>query len=402
VNHRILGAAGLLAAFTLSACGMQGQQNSVTQSPQFAGSHQVQAARTIPVSPGPSRRSCADTGPGYVHCDALLRTDIVSTMDEHPDTVSGYGPSDLQTAYALTALSASNGASQTIAVVDAFKDKSPGSDLKIYRAEFGLPPCTTTSGCLTVHAFGSATDEGWAEEESLDLDMASAICPKCKILLVEASSSSITALVTAEKYAKMHATVISNSWGGSESGPSSADAAFASSTQAIVASTGDSGYNVPAQWPAILPTVVGAGGTSLTSISPRKEAGWSGAGSGCSVYYAKPSFQAGVTTGCKLRAQADASADADPNTGVAVYDSGIGGWAVFGGTSVASPILASVFALAGVSANDNPAHLYSNKTHLNDVTTGPSNGGCGAPLCKPGKGWDGPTGLGSPNGDAAF
>ncbi len=148
--------------------------------------------------------------------------------------------------------------------------------------------------------------------------------------------------------------------------------------------------------------MIGVGGTTLSSVSPRSESAWSGAGSGCSAVYAKPSFQSGINTGCSDRAQADTSAVANPNTGVAVYDSfHQRGWLVFGGTSVATPIVASVFALAGSTGTNNPGNLYSHASSLNDVTSG-NNGNCGAPMCTAGTGWDGPTGLGTPNGIAAF
>jgi subtilase family serine protease len=231
--------------------------------------------------------------------------------------------------------------------------------------------------------------------------MVSAICPNCKIILVEASSASTAALSTAERYATSHAGYVSNSWSGNE-GSKTYDGDYNVGGVAIAAATGDSGHNRTAQWPAILPSVIGVGGTSLTKTSPRSESAWSGAGSGCSTVYAKPSFQSGISTGCSKRAQADASAVANPNTGVAVYDSfHESGWLVFGGTSVATPITASVFALAGNASTNNPGNLYSHKANLNDVTSG-SNGNCGAPLCKAGAGWDGPTGLGTPNGIAAF
>ncbi|HYL28235.1 MAG TPA: hypothetical protein VEW74_10415, partial [Candidatus Nitrosotalea sp.] len=149
-------------------------------------------------------------------------------------------------------------------------------------------------------------------------------------------------------------------------------------------------------------SVIGVGGTSLTSVSPRRESAWSGAGSGCSTIYAKPSYQNGINTGCSKRAQSDLSAVADPYTGVAVYDTfHTGGWLVFGGTSAATPIVASVFALAGNTSANNPGNLYAHSAGLNDVTAG-SNGGCRAPLCNAGSGWDGPTGLGTPSGIAAF
>ena len=140
----------------------------------------------------------------------------------------------------------------------------------------------------------------------------------------------------------------------------------------------------------------------LSSYNPRKESAWSYAGSGCSNVYAKPSFQRGLSTGCSDRAQADTSADADPDTGVAVYDTyGESGWLVFGGTSVSAPIIASVFALAGKKANNNDTHLYAHKSSLHDVTSGAERRLRQAAL--PGRsGWDGPTGLGTPDGIGAF
>ena len=169
-----------------------------------------------------------------------------------------------------------------------------------------------------------------------------------------------------------------------------------------MAATGDHGHNSTAQWPAILPSVVGVGGTSLTSVTPRAETAWLRAGSGCSKIYGKPSFQSGLNTGCSMRAQADVSADADPDTGVAVYDTfQRRGWLVFGGTSVATPIVASLFALAGYASANPAGNLYSHTSTLHDISSG-SNGTCGAPLCVAGRGWDGPTGLGSPDGVGAF
>ena len=174
----------------------------------------------------------------------------------------------------------------------------------------------------------------------------------------------------------------------------------------MTASTGDDGYGV--SYPAASPYVTAVGGTSLTRDGSARgwtETAWSGAGSGCSAYEAKPSYQASVNTGCSRRAVADVSAVADPNTGVAVYQTyGGSGWAVYGGTSASSPIIASVYALAGTpGAGDNPAsYPYAHTGNLFDVTTG-TNGSCSpAQLCHAGAGWDGPTGLGTPNGSAAF
>jgi subtilase family serine protease len=301
-----------------------------------------------------------------------------------------------------------------VAIVDAYDDPSAEADLGAYRSQYGPPSCTTANGCFKkVNESGGTSyptsNGGWAQEISLDLDMVSAICPNCHILLVEASSSSFADLGTAENYAAAHANEISNSWGGSDTSDSIYGSYFNHPGVAITASTGDGGYGV--EYPASSDYVTAVGGTSLTrnASSPRgwMETAWSGAGSGCSSYNTRSSWQASVTTGCSRRAVADVSADADPNTGVAVYDSfsyqGYAGWLVFGGTSVASPIVASVYALAGNASNVSYGSFpYAHTGSINDVTSG-SNGSCSpTELCTAGTGWDGPTGLGTPNGTGAF
>lgn len=357
------------------------------------------AARGLWPRPGPAVRVCKAVPFGYARCDAWVRTDVAGKMSG--SLPNGYAPSDLEAAYGLISYSESRGSGTTVAIVDAYDDPNAGSDLSVYRAEYLLPPCTTSNGCFTKFKFAKATNTGWAGEESLDVDMVSAICPNCKILLVEAASPATKALSAAEQYATARASYVSNSWSGDERG-TAYDRYYEVRGVAITAATGDSGYNAVAQWPAILPSVVGVGGTDLTSIQPRVESAWAGAGSGCSTIYAKPRFQRSINTGCADRAQSDVSAVASPNTGVAVYDSfHQRGWEVFGGTSVATPIIAAVFALAGRTSRNNPGNLYSHASSLNDVTTG-TNGNCGAPLCDAGAGWDGPTGLGTPNGIAAF
>jgi subtilase family serine protease len=336
---------------------------------------------------------------GFARCQAWLRTDIQGLLG--PNTPGGYAPSDLQTAYGLTTDSQTTGGGQTVAIVDAYDDPNVESDLNVYRSQYGLPACTVSNGCFTKQKYTSQTNAGWAAEESVDVEMVSAICPKCKILLVEAASTSVADLSSAEQYATSQADYVSNSWSTNE-GTETYDDVYEDGCGAIVASTGDHGYNSTAQWPAILPSVVGVGGTSLTAISPRAETAWLRAGSGCSKIYGKPSFQSGSNTGCSMRAQADVSADADPDTGVAIYDTfDRHGWLVFGGTSVATPIVASVFALAGYASANPAGNLYSHTSSLNDVISG-SNGACGAPLCVAGQGWDGPTGLGTPNSSGAF
>jgi len=348
---------------------------------------------------GPSARVCGDVGKGFARCQAWLRTDIDGPIA--PNTPGGYAPSDLQTAYGLTTDSQTTGAGQTIAIVDAYDDPNVESDLNVYRSQYGLPACTVSNGCFTKQKYTSQTNAGWAAEESVDVEMVSAICPNCKILLVEAASTSLADLSSAEQYATSQADYVSNSWSSNE-GTETYDGVYKDGCGAIVASTGDHGYNSTAQWPAVLPSVVGVGGTSLTAVSPRAETAWLNAGSGCSKIYAKPGFQSGLNTGCSMRAEADVSADADPHTGVAIYDTfQRRGWLVFGGTSVATPIVASVFALAGYASANPAGNPYSHTSSLNDIASG-SNGSCGAPLCVAGQGWDGPTGLGTPNGIGAF
>ncbi len=348
---------------------------------------------------GPSIRVCGDVGKGFARCQAWLRTDIRGEIA--PGTPGGYAPSDLQMAYGLMSAGKSTGGGEAVAIVDAYDDPNVASDLNAYRARFGLPACTVSDGCFSEQKYTAQTNAGWAGEESVDVDMVSAICPNCKILLVEAASASIGDLSTAERYATAHADYVSNSWSGNE-GTQTYDDDYRVSCGAITAATGDAGHDSMAQWPAILPNVIGVGGTVLKSVSPRAETAWLRSGSACSKIYGKPSFQAGLNTGCSMRAQSDISADGDPRTGVAVYDTfHQSGWLVFGGTSVATPIVASVFALAGNTGADPVRSLYSRAASLYDVTSG-SNGGCGAPLCVAGPGWDGPTGLGSPKGTGAF
>ena len=372
-----------------------------------------------------AERVCASAkAKDQASCFALKRTDVVEPSGLTANSVnpyatpSGYGPSDLRSAYALTA---TGSASQTVAIVDAYDDPNAESDLAAYRSQYGLPACTTANGCFQkVNQSGSTTglpaaNTGWAGEISLDLDMVSAICPNCHILLVEATTASMANLGTAVNRAvTMGAKYVSNSYGGAESSAvTSYDSSYFNHPGVVItASTGDSDYD-HGSYPATGAHVTAVGGTSLVRNSSARgwgETVWNttsyteGAGSGCSAYIAKPGFQNNVTTSCSNRAEGDVSAVADPATGVAVYQTyGGSGWAVYGGTSAASPIIASVYALAGTpGASDYPnAYPYSHTANLNDVTSG-SNGTCGAPICTAGAGWDGPTGLGTPNGTAAF
>jgi len=338
---------------------------------------------------------------GFARCHAR----VVATAGGVP---SGLNPADLQSAYKLP--SATAGGGQTVAIVDAYDDPNVESDLGVYRAQFGLPACTTANGCFRKVDQNGGTryprgNTGWAQEISLDVDMVSAACANCHILLVEASSNSFANLAAAvDRAAALGANEISNSYGGNEYANEVSDQSHYNHTGiAITASTGDSGYGV--QFPAASRYVTAVGGTSLTRASDARgwsETAWSGAGSGCSAYVAKPSWQS--DPGCGNRALADVSAVADPNTGVSVYDSyRTSGWLVFGGTSVASPLIASVYALAGNAGTVvSGSYPYTHPSGLFDVTSG-SNGTCGGSyLCTAGTGYDGPTGLGTPNGGSGF
>ena len=368
-------------------------------------------------APAPSgkhaARVCAQTVTG-ASCSALRLDPATSTSGVTPaaTTPTGLFPADLQSAYKLP--SATAGAGRTIAIVDAFDDPAAESDLGVYRSQFGLPACTTANGCFRkVDQNGGTTfprkNASWAEEISLDVDMVSATCPNCHILLVEANSSSFANLGAAvNRAAALGATAISNSYGGSDASDASNGSFYNHPGIAVTASSGDAGFGV--EYPASSQFVVAVGGTSLRKASTTRgwtESAWAGAGSGCSAFNTAIPSAATFDTGCSRRAVADVSAVADPNTGVAVFDSiafqGFSGWLVFGGTSVSSPIIASVYGLAGnaatIDANDFP---YQHASSLFDVTTG-SNGTCSpSQLCTARVGWDGPTGLGTPNGVGAF
>jgi hypothetical protein len=363
----------------------------------------------------PTKRGCAATvKAGYATCFTIKRTDVAGHMGLFAATTtpSGYGPADLRSAYALP--SATAGGGETVAIVDAYDDPNAEADLQVYRAQYGLPVCDTANGCFSKVAQDGSTsypapNSGWATEISIDLDMVSAICPNCHILLVEADDNSIANLGTAVNEAvALGAKYVSNSYGGSED-PSdlTSDSTYYDHPGVVItASSGDGGYGV--EYPAASQYVTAVGGTTLTQDSSVargwSETAWSGAGSGCSAYEPKPSWQ--TDSGCAKRTVADVSAVADPNTGVAAYDSytGGGGWGVWGGTSVASPIIASTYALAGtpVAGTYPSSYPYAVASALNNVTSG-SNGSCTpAYLCTAGPGYNGPTGLGTPNGVAAF
>jgi hypothetical protein len=437
---------------------------------------------------------CSAPPPGYAGCLGLrliakhphsLRGSRASRLASGPAVEQieykepwegSLSPQNVLSAYSLSGLPAP-ATQQTLALVDAFNDPTAEHDLEVFDKQYGLPACTTANGCFTkVQLRGGAlntlppTNAGWAQEIATDVEVAHGVCQSCKILLVEAHSNSNADLETAEEKAvQLGASEISNSWGGPEQGVSIQEDetnAFNHPGTVITVASGDNGYldwgleeaseRGFADYPASSPHVVAVGGTRLSRTAGgawKEETVWNGKGAGgggCSTVLAAPAWQQNVAdwsaVGCgSHRAVADVSADADPYTGVAVYDSTpiregeveYRGWVPIGGTSVASPIVASTFALAGGAGTGvggktvaypaqtlyenfaaNPAALHDVTFGSNgactkgfDETTGTSNctlaeedASCSAKpaICLARSGYDGPTGVGTPHGIAAF
>jgi hypothetical protein len=387
---------------------------------------------------------------------------------------NGYTPSDFATAYGINE---SGGTGQTVAIVDAYNDPDINSDLQTFDSQYSLPTCSEANNCLTVVAQdGSsnlpADNTGWAGEESLDVETVHSVCQGCKIILIEATTNSYANLTTAENEAvTLGATEITNSYGGPEGGTTSLAGAYNHPGIVITASTGDDGYydfdqlasnGIVSQpnFPASLNTVVAVGGTTLDlapSGARQDETVWNdnggndyfeqltgdklgAGGGGCSTQFTAQRWQThepgwSATLCSTMRLDADVSADADYLTGFDVYDTdGASGWQTIGGTSLASPLIAAIYGLAGGAKNvPYPASdLYGHPGALYDVTSGGNgwcdgNGpaGCANPnsqgegildcaytaggvattgdrACDAAKGYDGPSGLGAPNRIVAF
>ncbi len=321
-------------------------------------------------------------------------------------------PAQLQDAYKLAGTS---GAGRTVAIVDAYGYPNLERDLATYRSYFGLPPCTTANGCLKVIDQNGGTslprfNAGWAGEQALDVDAVSATCPDCKIVMVQTKTNSFANLgqgvVTASKQPGVVA--ISNSYGGGDAPDTTYGTYYNHPGIAVTASTGDNGYQ-GASYPASSAYTTAVGGTTLAKATNTRgwnETVWNGAGSGCSTYNTALAAAASFGTGCAKRAMADVSAAANPNTGgLAVFyptNSKSSTWAQVGGTSESAPIIAAVYALSGNTAGYANAIPYAHPGNLFDVTSG-SNGTCPTTQwCNARAGWDGPTGLGTPNGAGAF
>ncbi|MGN6872745.1 MAG: hypothetical protein ACTHMY_30515 [Solirubrobacteraceae bacterium] len=348
---------------------------------------------------------------------AAAAAEVAAATAPQPGT-----PAYLQQAYDLAYLSQTSGGGETIAIVDAFDDPNAEADLAAYRAEFSLPACTSANGCFSKvdqsggTNFPRIVDSGWQTETSLDLDAVSALCPNCRIVLVEANSDALSDLAAAQAEAgQLGPNVISDSWAVTMSGRTAAQTFAGTGTYTfpgitMVAASGDDGYlgSGVNNFPAALANVTAAGGTTLAPASSSgapsardfTESAWSGSGSGCASHVAKPTWQ--TDAGCSGRSYNDLSADADPATGMQVYDSAQGGWEVVGGTSEATPLIAAYYALLG-SAAQGPSWAYANAGVLNDPSAG-ANGSCFfslAYICQSGTGYDGPTGAGSISGAVA-
>jgi subtilase family serine protease len=373
-----------------------------------------------------AERVCADVPAGNASCFALKYVDdstdaakalpqggqVTPASSTPPPT--GKTPADIQSAYNITGLKSGG---RTVAIVDAYGYPNLERDLGVYRSQFGLPACTVSNGCLTIMNQNGGSklprfNSGWADETALDVDAVSAACPDCKILVVQATTASITNLGTAVAAAAKQPGVvaISNSYGGGDSSDSRYGAYYNHPGMAVTASTGDNGYT-GSSYPASSSYVTAVGGTSLvkdTSTRGWGESAWSGSGSGCSSVNAAVPAAATFGTGCSKRASADLAAVADPQTGLSVYapsSSTTSSWAQYGGTSLSSPLIAAMYALSGNSGNATAlanSLPYTNADKFNDVVSG-STGSCPtSQWCLAGTGWDGPTGVGTPNGVAGL
>jgi subtilase family serine protease len=398
LKQRILVSA--LGVGALAVAGLTAQGAAAAPTPYAAGKHATKVCATA-------------TTPHTAACSALKLVNdkgVVPASTTPPST--GLTPAGLRDAYKLNGLSA-NG--RTVAIVDAYGYPNLERDLGVYRSQFGLSACTIANGCLRIinQTGGSSLprfNAGWAGEQALDVDAVSAAAPDAKIVVVQANSASFadlgTAVVTAAKQAGVVA--ISNSYGGGDAADSTYGTYYNHPGIAVTASTGDNGYQ-GGSYPASSSYVTAVGGTSLVAASNTRgwsESVWSGAGSGCSTVNTALSAASSFGTGCSKRAMADVSAAADPGKGgLAIYyptSKTASTWAQFGGTSESAPIIASVYALSGNTTGYANALPYAHAGSLFDVTSG-SNGSCPTTQwCNARTGWDGPTGLGTPNGAGAF
>lgn len=384
MSHRRINSLALLAALVMVF-------SAVAPTTTALAVGQGQGAQ--PVCPGP-------VAAPFTRCHAwILRPDARSAP-------TGLSPATIESAYGFST-SMTAGSGMTIGIVDAYDDPNAESDLGVFSSQYGLPACTTANGCFRkVNQSGGTryprTNSGWALEISLDVQWAHAIAPGAHILLVEASSNSFSNLLAAEDYASGHANYVSNSWGGSEfSGESSYDSHFSHAGVSFFVSSGDAG--LPAEYPSASPNVISVGGTTLNFDSNGNfvsETGWASGGGGCSAYESANSVQSAFPEYAQVncggaRATPDVSLDADPASGVSVYDSvkynGTSGWWTVGGTSASSPMWAARSADSGALVN--AAYVYGNNITFRDITVGNNGAAClvGYDLCSGRGSWTGAT-----------
>lgn len=458
--HRIL---SVLAVAALAACSGAGMNQSLVPQSSFA-QRSVATAPDALAGPAsgdipflgldPVRPLCPDAGTAdQMQCFAMARTDVKPTLQSQTQdepqgepaaekcpfgSGQGYCPIDLQDAYKLPSLTA--GKDKTVAIVDAYGYHHAASDLAYFRKTMGLIACGTTNKCLRIVNQNGATsplpgeNQNWDGEQSTDLDMVSGICPNCKIILVQTQNNDTSNLYQGVKTAgRLGAKYISVSWGG---GPEGSDnSIFHQPGVVITAAAGDNGgggkYGGGPIQPCTYTYVVCVGGTHL--VRGNNKRGWSetvwndwtfdgcggpcgATGSACSTKISKPSWQ--TDTQCTMRSAADTSATASLRAPVIVYNTEIGScppsqcfWD-FGGTSVATPIIAGVYALAGnAAAQGGPSYFWKHHSgHVNDVTLGNNldsklGVNCASTvhyICYARVGFDGPTGWGTPSGVGAF
>lgn len=390
------GFAALLAAFALSACSnampSMAAPSGRAPAPAPVRMHPAEGANALPgeganALPGAMLPCVFNPAQGQANCTVAINTTIppLDNPTEPASLIPGLHPSDLTGAYALP----SQNRGQLVAIVDAYDDPAAEYDLGVYRTAFGIKACTTSNGCFRkVNERGGKTyppaNTEWSDEIALDLDMVSAACPNCTILLVEANSASIDDLgASVDEAVALGARVISNSYYAFE-WPQEAfeDAHYRHNGTAITASSGDAAETF---YPAASPYVTAVGGTSLKgSGGAWTESAWSYAGGGCTQYEPRPSYQRGVVR-CSKRSSVDVAAIADPQTGVATFATSAGGWIVAGGTSVGAPLVASAYALSGNLKG--PAYSYQHRGAFADVLPA---------------GYDFRTGIGTPNGVAGL
>jgi hypothetical protein len=374
---------------------------------------------------GTSPSGCTQPAVGQISCAALVASGATA-MTEAAVAASGtappgFSPVQLRYAYGLEFQALTGGVGQTVAVVTAYDDATAETDMGAYRSQYNLPACTTADGCFSkVNETGGDTyppagpaGSGWTLATAQALDMISAICPNCHILLVEATTTGITDLGTAENEAvSLGADFVANTWFTPEATYGSEEPTYDSEyfdhPGVVITAPDGNGAGYGTYYPAASPDVIAVGGTTLTqdpSVARGwSEQAWSYTGSGCSPYEPKPSWQ--TDTGCTTRTLNDTAAVADPNTPVAIYDTTSGDWVATGGNITAAAIIAAASALAGTPAADTigASYLYANAGAglVNNITSG-SDGTCSVTyLCTAGPGYNGPTGVGTPASAAAF